>query len=191
MVVVSLPYYHYRTGGGSLYLEAFLSQHLTPEEVCLLASKKPVSLSSEPRGVVAEPWGTPEEVLSLYVSRASMLLEGPPPPVGRIWGWFLRRLAQELNRLIAGGLVGPPVEPEKSEKAVRNRLARRLCRDILSDVIGGRRAIHVGRVWRVVDVRLEDHGVVVLREGGGDDRIVGWLASRNEGVRRALEGLAR
>ncbi|BAN90953.1 hypothetical protein [Aeropyrum camini] len=193
MTRVSLPYYEYSMGRGrgSLFLEAHLSRHLHPEEICLLASRRPVWLEERPSGVAAAPWGSPGEVLRHYIERATLLLSEPPPPPGRVWRWMLRRLGQELNRLIAGGLVGPPVEPEVREEARRARLARRLCKDVLGEVISGRlQPIHRGLRWRVVEVRPTPGGTRVSRPGGGSDRILEWLASRNPGLRSSLEALA-
>ncbi|BAA81373.2 hypothetical protein APE_2360.1 [Aeropyrum pernix K1] len=193
MTRVSLPYYEYSMGrgGGSLFLEAHLSRHLLPEEICLLASRRPVWLDERPSGVVATPWGSPGEVLRFYVERATILLTEPPPPRERVWRWMLRRLGQELNRLIAGGLVGPPVQPEVSEDARRARLARRLCKDVLGDVISGRlQPVHQGLRWRIVEVEASAGATRVARPGGGSDRILEWLASRNPGLRSSLEALA-
>ncbi|MCE4603566.1 MAG: hypothetical protein F7B20_01200 [Aeropyrum sp.] len=188
MTLVSLPYYSFNTADGSLYLEAYLSRYLSREEICLLASRKPADLSQNPRGLEAKPWGEPHRVLEFYVRMASELIESKPTPYQGLWGWYVRRLVQELNRLIAGGLAGPPIEP-RQEDAIRNRLARRLCKDVLGGVVGGGRAVYTGVMWRVVRVRREGGNILVEKDDGSLDRIVGWLLERNPAARGSLTKL--
>ena len=192
---VSLPYYKidYVAGRrrGTIYLEAYLSQVVEDKLICLLASRRPIGLEREPRGVKARPWSTPENVLQRYLEGARRLLGArvsPPEPRSR---WVVKRAIQEINRLFFGGfVVGPPAAPELDRGVLSHRLASRLCKDLLGPLLaGGYSVTSYSTLWRNVDVLGSKDGLRGV-SGGSEDRILSFVVGESGEAFNLLKKLA-
>ncbi len=192
---VSLPYYHVTASRAGrtyeVYIEAYLSEVAEDRLLCLLAYRKPRLLEAEPRGVAAEPWGSPDDVLRRYVDAAARLAARRSSGSAR-GGWALRRAVQEINRLFFGGfVVGPPAGPEVDRGEVSLRLAARLCRDVLGWALPGGYTVSGGKLlWMNVKVERRPEGGLRVLAGGGEDRILTYVVSESAGAARKLARLA-
>ena len=190
-VRLSLPYYELRLWRrgvrreARVHLEAYLSRWAGPSEICLLTAPPLAGLSSEPGPGQVDPWAGPQALLEHFLRVSSVLEEAATSQ--RVGGrWFIRRLIQELNRLVVGGLAGRPVEPEVDREKLRAGLARQLCRDALWSRARGARIVEARLLWYRISVEESGGRVEVYEESGRRARIIESLAERNPTIRRAL-----
>ncbi len=193
--MISIPYYELtillpgRRSKETIYLEAYLSEIVKGRDICLLASRRPNNLEETPKGSKLTPWSTPVEVLERFISEAEKLMATPLPPSPAKKGWVVRRVIQELNRLIVGGLAGPPLGPEVSRDRVTMYLAKRLCSDILGDLIRHHRSLSLVAhrvLWKNVEAEYSNDEVRIYLASGELEKILTYLSNNDPRVKESL-----
>ena len=190
--LVALPFYTARVSSrgrvGEVRLEAFLSRHSRPEEICLLSRVSDLEDSPLEGALRLPAWGEARDVLDWYVG-SWQVLEGAR--VGGEGGWAMRRLANELQRLLVGGLVTRPEKMPTSTETFKVGIARGLCRSTLGFIEPSSYLLISSRLaWKNLAVSVSEGELIVERRDGGRDKVFGYIIGNNEEARRVLlEGI--